>query len=214
MNRMIVAMLMALSVCSTALAKEAKFEATFLSSSELADHKADIERVEKYLTGLTTIVSDFTQFAPDGTLTNGKFFLKRPGKMRWQYNPPTPVLIVASGKQLVFFDRELEQVTYIPIDESLIGFMAKEQIRFDETVGITKFEKEHNVIRITLAERDKPTEGSLMLELTENPMIIRNMVITDSAGQVTSVSLNNAKFGSKLEDKFFVFHDPRKRRHH
>ncbi|MGE0755197.1 MAG: outer membrane lipoprotein carrier protein LolA [Alphaproteobacteria bacterium] len=196
------------------LAEQPKFEATFLSQNELQEHAEDISRIETYLTGLTTIVADFTQFAPDGTLTAGKFFLKRPGKMRWQYDPPTPVLIVANETQLVFFDRELEQVSYIPISESLIGFMAKDVIRFDEEVGVSNFEKNANVIRVTLAEPDRPTEGSLMLEFTDKPLLIRNMVITDTAGQVTSVALNNATFGTKLDNKLFVFRDPRKRTRH
>ena len=58
---------------------------------------ADLERIQDYLNGITTVTADFTQVAPDGSLTGGKFFLKRPGKMRWQYSPPTPLLMIADG---------------------------------------------------------------------------------------------------------------------
>src|SRR5262249_10822638 len=56
-----------------------------------------ISRIEGYLSGIETISSEFIQFAPNGDVTNGKFYLKRPGKLRMEYNPPTPVLMVTSG---------------------------------------------------------------------------------------------------------------------
>jgi outer membrane lipoprotein-sorting protein len=182
----------------------------FLPPEEIAKHQRTITRLEKYLSNLSTIVSDFTQVAPDGSLTSGKFYLQRPGKMRWQYNPPTPMLIVSNGSEMVFYDYELEQVSHIPLNQTLIGFLAQEEIRFDNTVGLRSIEEETSVIRITLAQREKPTEGQLMLEFSDKPLTLRNMVVTDAANQVTTVSLNNAQFGVKLDKELFIWRDPRK----
>ncbi len=184
----------------------------FLSAEELAPHEKTIARVEAYLSGLTTVIADFTQIAPDGSLTTGKFFLERPGKMRWQYNPPTPVLMVANGKELVYYDYELEQLSHIPLDSTLIGFLAQERVTFDKTVGITELQEEAGVIRVSLAQKERPTDGGLMLELSDKPLLIRNMVVTDATNQITSVSLNNAKFGTALDKNLFDFRDPRKPR--
>ncbi len=185
---------------------------TFLAAEEIAPHGKTIARVEQYLSGLSSVVADFTQVAPDGSLTSGKFFLQRPGKMRWQYNPPTPVLMVADGKELVFYDYELEQVSHIPLDSTLIGFLAQEQIRFDGDVGIVNVEEDTGVIRIGVAQKEKPKDGQLTLEFSNNPLLIHNMVVTDSTGQVTTVSLNNAKFGEAIDKELFIFRDPRKPR--
>src|SRR6202034_1726770 len=124
--------------------------------AELAPHQKTIDHIQDYLSNLTTIISDFTQVAPDGNLTSGKFFLERPGRMRWQYNPPTPVLMVSDGNDLVYYDYELEQVSHIPLDSTLIGFLAQNPIRFTGTVGITGFSQNAGVIRISLAQRKKP----------------------------------------------------------
>lgn len=184
----------------------------FLTEEEIAPHSATIERVQDYLAGLSTVIADFTQIAPDGTLTSGKFYLQRPGKMRWQYSPPTPILIVSDGKEVVFYDYELEQVSHIPLDSTLIGFMAQPTISFDKTVGIREVQETPGVIRITLAQLSKPSDGQLMLEFSDKPLAIRNMVITDSTNQVTSVALNNARFGEELDKELFIFRDPRKPR--
>src|SRR6202044_3475637 len=149
-----------------------KVGATFLSSADIALHQETIDRLQDYLSGLTTIVSHFTHRAPDGTLPHGKFFLKRPGKMRWQYNPPTPILMVSNGSEFVYYDYELEQVNYLPLDSTLIGFLAQDQIRFENTVGIRDFSENSGVIRITLSMRDKPESGQLMLEFSDHPLQI------------------------------------------
>lgn len=183
-----------------------------MSAAQLAPHQRTIKRVEQYLSQLTTVVSDFSQVAPDGSLSNGRFYLERPGKMRWQYNPPTPILMVSNGSELVFYDYELEQVNHIPLDKTLIGFMARDVISFDDTVGVIDFAHEDGVIRVTLAQRESPEDGTLQLELSDQPLTLRNMVISDATQQVTSVSLNNARYGVKIDEDLFVFRDPRKPR--
>ncbi len=185
---------------------------TFLSEKETAKYKKTITRVQDYLSGLTTITSEFIQVAPDGKLTSGKFFLERPGRMRWQYNPPTPILMVANGSEMIYYDYELEQLSHIPLDATLIGFLAQEKIRFDGSVGIISFSEKNGTIRIGVAQKEKPSEGQLVLELSDKPLLIRNMVVTDASGQVTTVSLNNANFGAKIDKELFDFRDPRQPR--
>jgi len=185
---------------------------TFLPSSELVKHEKTITRVEEYLSGLSTIISEFTQVAPDGSLAAGKFFLERPGRMRWQYNPPTPILMVANGSDLVYYDYELQQISHIPMDSTLIGFLAQKKIRFADDVGVISFSENAGTIRIGVAQRKKPEEGQLVLELSDKPLLIRNMVVTDAGGQITTVSLNNARFGTPIDKTLFDFRDPRKPR--
>lgn len=192
--------------------KPTKPSLVFLAENQVAKHKKTIARVQDYLSGLTTITSEFTQVAPDGSLTSGKFFLERPGRMRWQYNPPTPVLMVANGSEMIYYDYELEQISHIPLDSTLIGFLAQEKIRFDNSVGIISFEEKTGSIRIGVSQRERPTDGQLILEFSDKPLLIRNMVVTDASGQITTVSLNNANFGAIIDKKLFDFRDPRKPR--
>ncbi len=177
-------------------------------------HTGELTRVQNYLNSITTLVADFSQVAPDGSLASGKFYLKRPGKMRWQYNPPTPILMVASGSEMVYYDYDLQQVSHIPIDSTLASFLAKEKIDlFDPFITITDFTSGAGAVRLSLLQTNAPESGKLTLEFSDQPLQIRNMVVTDAQGQTTTVGLNNAEFGSVLEDKLFIFQDPRKSRH-
>jgi outer membrane lipoprotein-sorting protein len=169
-----------------------------------------LARVEAYLNGLTTLQSDFVQIAPDGSLASGQFFLKRPGKMRWQYEPPVPVLMISNGTTLVYYDFELEQMSHIPLDETLAGFLAQDNIAFDpKIIKILEKTQQDGVIRIRLTQAEKPDQGDLTLEFSDAPLQLRNMRIKDASGQETNVSLNNARFGLPLENKLFIFRDPR-----
>ncbi len=167
-------------------------------------------RVEKYLSSINTIVADFSQIAPSGALSTGKFYLKRPKQMRWQYNPPTPILMVTRGEYLTYYDYELNQVSDIPLQDTLLGFLSQKQISFaDKAVKVTDFEQEPGIIRITLVQSANPDDGALMLEFSDKPLRLYNMRVTDSTGQTTSIALNNARFDVTLNNKTFEFKDPR-----
>lgn len=180
---------------------------------DTATRTKELARLEEYLNRLTTIVADFTQVAPDGSLSSGKFYLQRPGKMRWQYDPPTPILMIARNDAVVFYDYELEQVSHIPVDSTLATFLAKEKIDLhNPALSVDSVNMYPGVLRIILSQTGKPEQGSLTLEFADHPLQLKNMVVTDAQQQVTTVSLNNAQFGKKLDKSLFVFDDPRNKR--
>lgn len=189
----------------------AALAALFLATPALAAaDAAKVAKVEQYLSGLTTITADFTQTDANGQLAEGKFYLKRPGKMRWQYSPPTPILLVSDGKVIVYYDAELDQVNYVPVDDTLAGFLAQPVITLNgKGTKLTDFTAEPGYVSATVVQRDKPDEGALTLEFTDAPLQLRQMVIRDASGQVTRIQLQNARYGEALDNKLFVFEDPR-----
>ncbi len=175
-----------------------------------ADRAMDIASIEAYLSGINSIVANFTQTSADGSKGTGKFFLKRPGKMRWQYAPPTPILLVSDGKVVTYYDAGLDQVTYIGVDNTLAGFLARKDITLDsDSTRVTKFSHHNGVISVTIVQTKKPADGSLTLEFDDKPLLIKDMIATDATGNATTVKLADAQFGPVLDDKLFVFEDPR-----
>jgi chaperone LolA len=191
----------------TALEKKSNVGVDARSDAEKAP---DIARVEAYLSGLNSVVANFSQTSADGSKGDGKFFMKRPGKMRWQYAPPTPLLLVSDGKVVTYYDAGLDQVTYIGVDDTLAGFLARKDIKLEsESTKLTKFEAVDGLIRATIVQKKKPADGSLTLEFSDKPLEIKNMIAVDATGNATTVKLDNAQFGPVLDDKLFVFEDPR-----
>lgn len=167
----------------------------------------DISRIEGYLNGITTLVADFNQVAPDGKESSGKFFLSRPGKLRWQYNPPTPILIVSNGAELSYYDYELKELSHTDASTTPAGFLARKNLSFSGDIQIDSFKKEPGVMRLTISQKGKEDQGKLTLVLNENPVFLRKLTLTDSTGQQTSVSLYNLKYGTRLDEALFNVHD-------
>ena len=172
--------------------------------------QATVKRLENYLTELGTLVADFTQIAPDGAIASGTFFLQRPGKMRWQYDPPNPILMLSNGSYLTYYDYELEQVNDIPLDETLAGFLARPDIRFSsDAIRIVDLREGAGSIRITLQQVNDPENGTLTLEFADKPLELKNIVLMDKLQQVTRIALSNQRYGQELDASLFTFDDPR-----
>lgn len=173
-----------------------------------ADDKADIARIERYLNGISTMRAKFLQVAADDELSQGRVFLSRPGKLRVEYDPPTPVLIIGDGSWLIYHDTELEQTTYRSLKSSLAGFLLQKTIRLGGAVTVTALERGPGVIRIRLVKTEESEEGSLALTFSDDPLILRQWTVTDAEGQATQIALVNAQFGLSLDRELFEFTDP------
>jgi outer membrane lipoprotein-sorting protein len=171
--------------------------------------KKHIARIETYLDKIKSITAKFSQVSPDGGVSYGAFYLQRPGKLRMEYEQPTPVLVMTSGENIIYFDKELDQVTNISLDSTLVGFLTRNKIRFDNTVTIAFFERGEKSLRVALVQSARPQDGMMTLEFSDEPLILRNIIMTDSAAQSTVVSLANARFDEALDPALFVFKDPR-----
>lgn len=172
--------------------------------------QASVEAVEHYLSQLKTMTADFKQLSPDGSISTGKFQLKRPKKMRWQYNPPTPILMVTRDDYLTYYDYELNQVSDIPLDDTLLGILSRQNIDFENSnITVAEHYEENGFITVTLMQKDAPENGSLGLVFRQNPMQLQHLMVTDATQQVTQISLSNIVQNKKLEDKVFQFKDPR-----
>lgn len=192
---------------SVVAVKSAQFIAP---TSPKIDRAADIARVEAYLSGISTISADFSQISADGSLASGKFYLKRPGNMRWQYASPSNVLLVSNGGTVVYYDPTVEQVSYVPVDDTLAAFITRGDVRLDSaSVALSAFESAAGVVRVTLIQKKKPKEGSLTLEFNDNPLTLQQLIVADANGQTTHVRLQNPQFGAPLDDALFMFVDPR-----
>lgn len=175
-----------------------------------AEDRQQIARVERYLNDLRTVQSRFLQVSSNGQVAEGDFYLWRPGRLRIDYDPPVPVLIIANHGLLVYFDRELEQVSNVPINSTPAGILTRENLSFDDPeLTITGFEHKDGMLRITIVQSDDPLEGSVTLVFSDDPIRLQKWSVVDAQGVTTEVSLLDTRFDVPLNPELFVFRDPR-----
>lgn len=153
--------------------------------------------------------SHFVQISSAGQVAEGELYLARPGRLRIEYRPPVPVLIVANNGWLVYHDRKLEQVSYVPVSSSPAGILVAETVSLTGAeLTVTGFERGPQATRVTVVRTAEPHEGSLTLVFSEAPLSLRKWSITDAQGTVVDVSLIDARFGVPIDGELFRFRDP------
>ena len=171
--------------------------------------RADIARVEAYLGGLRTMRARFLQIAQNGASAEGTAWMWRPGRMRFEYDPPEPLLLVASHGQFMLYDRELRQPSTVPVSSTPLAFLLRENLRLSGDVTVTRVERGGGFLRVTMHRTGAPAEGRLTLVFQDNPIELRQWHVVDAQGRETRVSLSRIETGVRIDPRIFEFNDPR-----
>lgn len=205
MNRRTLLALPLLAIPATAIAQKAAPPA--LTTQD----RADLARIETYLNGLKTLKARFLQVAPDGATSEGNAWLQRPGRMRFEYDPPSPFLLVAGFGSAVFYDRQLNQTTSVPLATTPLGILLGDDLKLGHDVTVLAVTRQPGQIQVTTTRTSAPADGTLTLVFADNPLALRQWAVVDAQRQETRVSLFDIQLGGNFPAQLFEFNDPRLR---
>jgi outer membrane lipoprotein-sorting protein len=169
-----------------------------------AQDQAQVARVTKYLNGLTTLRSNFLQASSHGNVARGMLYLSRPGRMRFEYAAPSPLLLVADGARLVYQDNELEQTSILPLDATPLSVLVVENVSLDDgKLEVVSVQRNAGVLRVTVRMREDPEAGSVRMVFSDKPLSLRQWTITDPQGTEVRVALLNPVTGVIIDPKVF-----------
>ncbi len=169
----------------------------------------EIERIEDYLNNIKTLKAHFIQLSPNGTTSEGMIYLLRPGFLKLEYDPPSPIQVIANGKFLIYFDKQLQQTSYIPLNETPAGILVKPNLRLnDETLKIIDSSKQSGILTVTVTQKKESKMGEITLIFTQSPFALRQWKVTDVQGNVTDISLLDMQTDVSLPKSLFDFKDP------
>lgn len=171
----------------------------------------EVVAAEQYLNGITTMQSRFIQTAHNGQRLPGTFLLKRPGKMRFEYDPPIADFIVADGLFVYYYDAEMKQQSNTPIRRSLANFFLQDELKLSGDIHVSKVTREEGQLFMTLMQKDEPLAGSLTLVFSENPMVLKKWRVVDAQGLITEIDLFSTETNLKLKDRLFYYYDPKRK---
>jgi outer membrane lipoprotein-sorting protein len=167
--------------------------------------QADLSRIEAYLDGLHTLKAHFLQVAPDGSTSEGTAWLERPGRMRFQYDPPSPLLMVAGHGLFFFHDSQINQTTNLPLGATPLGILLSENIHLSGAVTVTGVNRLPGQLQVTLVRTASPGDGSLTLVFSDTPLALRQWSVIDAQHQETRVTLYDVQLGGTFNPDLFVF---------
>lgn len=183
-----------------------------LAQPALAD-KLSLRTLSDYLNGLTTLESDFTQINSDGTVSTGKIFIKRPGRVRFEYAPPDRSLVLASGGQVAIFDGKTKQAPeQYPLSKTPLNLILASNIDLTKARMVVGHREDGTSTRVVAQDPAHPEYGTIELVFTGSPVELRQWVITDDLGQQTTVVLGSMKKGVDYPPSKFAIESERQRR--
>lgn len=171
-----------------------------------------IRKAEIYLNALGTLKARFLQITDAGHTRQGTFSLKRPGKMRIDYDAPIKDFVVADGKFVYFWDAELKQQQNAPIGSTMADVILRPELKLSGDVTVTEVRRDAGVVDIGLVDTKEPGKGKLTLVFEENPFQLRKWKVLDATGATTEVALSELQTGTRLDDEQFYFRDPNRRK--
>jgi outer membrane lipoprotein-sorting protein len=164
-----------------------------------------VERLNAYFNGFSTLQGDFIQFAANGRRFEGKLYVQRPGKMRFEYRPPVTMEVVADGTSVAIRDRKLATQDLYSIGQTPLKFLLKEQMNLERDTTVTGVSTKGDILSLKLEDRSTlggTSKITLNFDLTANEL--RQWVVIDPQGYETSVSLYNLDTQRRPDQKNFV----------
>jgi len=168
-----------------------------------AQAQIGVPEIEKYFNSIKTLKSRFVQSNPNGSTIQGTLYVRRPGRMRFEYDPPSQLKIVADGFQVTMWDPTTKDFGQWPIGWTAASFLVKDQLSLSGDLRVEKLERVNGLIEATMSQTKKPQDGKVIVRFAESPLTWRGWTIIDNRGQQVSVALTGLQTGMQLADSLF-----------
>jgi outer membrane lipoprotein-sorting protein len=168
------------------------------------NQKAQAAKVSSYLSSLSTLVGNFVQVGPDGTKTKGDFYIQKPGKVRFEYDPPTPIAMISDGSSLAVRDRKLATQDIYPLSQTPLRYLLSDRIDLLKDTNVVNVSADDQYITVTIEEKSAIIGTSrLMLMMGAKDNQLKQWTVTDPQGYDTTVAVYNLDTSKKLDPGLF-----------
>lgn len=168
-----------------------------------AQASAAAQKIADHFASVKTMAGEFVQFGPRGEQTGGKFFIDRPGKIRFNYEDPSPMRVIADGRSVVIGNRKLKTWDLYPLSKTPLNLLLGEKIDLSAKM-VRSVKEEADLTTIVLGDRNMFGDSTITMMFDPKTYDLRQWTITDAQGKDTSVMIFNVKTGIPLDDKVFA----------
>ena len=183
--------------------------AVVLTATPAAAQGLSLDQVSAYLNGLQTAQGGFTQINADGTLSTGQIYIKRPGRIRFEYNAPDNSLVMAGGGQVAIFDpRSNNGPDRYPLNQTPLKIILERNVDLARASMVMGHTSDGTTTTVTAQDPAHPQYGNIQMVFTANPVELRQWIVTDEVGSQTTMILNDLVRGGRINDiKFNIVNE-------
>jgi outer membrane lipoprotein-sorting protein len=176
----------------------------FAAISLTAEQQQSVQKISAFINSFQSLKSNFTQISPRGQASQGVLFISKPGKLRFDYAAPNPLLIVSDGKWLTIKNRVKEKGDQFPLSATPLRLVVAPKIDLLAETNVVAFESKDGITSVSLADRKDSLGGYIILIFDEQRNQLQQWVIVDGKGRRTTVQLANIEIGGKFDPKLFI----------
>jgi outer membrane lipoprotein-sorting protein len=176
------------------------------SGASAAVSEADrgvLAQISQKLSGVKTMNGEFVQFDPNGQQREGKFYIARPGKVRFQYDPPTTIQVIADGKSVLVFDKKLQTYDIWPLSQTPLRLLLDSGLDLSTSDRVTSVSVAPDLVEVELQDETRFSAGTLNLVFDGGTFELKQWTVTDQQGLQTMVALYNVETGNQLAGDLF-----------
>ncbi|MEO0465361.1 MAG: outer-membrane lipoprotein carrier protein LolA [Pseudomonadota bacterium] len=171
------------------------------------ERRAILKTAENALARVETAQGRFVQLDVNGGISEGSFALQRPGRMRFDYDDPVPILIASDGTTVAMRDDELETVDRVPLGSTPLSLLLSNSVDFENDTDVIRVQKASGMVAITVRDPSAETDGELSLIFDAGSYDMISWRVVDANGGITSVSLSEIQTGISLNPRLFIVRD-------
>jgi len=164
----------------------------------------DLDRISAWLNGLTTLTAAFVQTSPEGKTAQGTFYLARPGRLRFEYRPPSPLLIVATGGNIYVRNSRLNTVDRTSISDTPLRLLLADAIDLKNNPAVLAINRMPGALVLHARSSTNRMSENMVITFSAPDIQIREWVVKDLQGEPTSVVLSQVQTGMPLPDTLFA----------
>jgi outer membrane lipoprotein-sorting protein len=171
-----------------------------------AKQRALVNRVSTYLTSVQVLTGNFVQIGPDGRRTSGRLFIQKPGKVRFEYDPPSPIDIIADGTQVVVRDRKLETQDLYPLSQTPLRFLLADRIDLLQDTNVVGVTADNTYVSVQIEEKQVLVGTSRLLMMFDSKDFkLKQWTVTDVQGYDTTIAVSNLDTSKRPNPNMFKF---------
>jgi outer membrane lipoprotein-sorting protein len=167
------------------------------------DQQAVLTEISTRLSAVETMDGEFVQYNPNGDQLQGKFFIARPGRVRFQYDPPATVSVIADGKSVLVYDKKLQTYDIWPLSQTPLRLLLDKSLDLATSEKVTRVGVAPDLVEIELQDDTRFSAGTLNLIFDRGTLELRQWTVTDQQGLQTMVALYNVETGRPLDSELF-----------
>jgi outer membrane lipoprotein-sorting protein len=174
-----------------------------LANALSGEEQAALEHITAKLASVQTMDGEFVQYNPNGDQVQGKFYIARPGRVRFQYAPPVTLSVIADGKSVLVFDKKLQTYDIWPLSQTPLRLLLEDNLNLVASNKVTRVGVAPDLIEVEMHDDTRFSSGTLNLIFDAKSFDLRQWTVTDQQGLQTMVALYNVETGKKLAADLF-----------